>query len=62
MADDLFARKASMSYTELTNAIMGYLSIKERMARNHIKSMNELEIIEKSLHNDNEFTLKGLPF
>jgi hypothetical protein len=62
MADDLFARKPSMSYTELTHSIMGYLSVKERMARNHIKSMNELEIIEKSLHNENEFTLKGLPF
>lgn len=57
MADDLFARKPSMSYTELTHSIMGYLSVKESMARNHIKSMNELQIIEESPHNDNEFTL-----
>ena len=62
MANELFAKKVSMNYTELMHAIMGYLSIKERMARNHIKTMNELGIIEKSIHNDNEFTLKGLPF
>lgn len=62
MANDIFAKKVSMNYTDLMHAIMGYLSVKERMARNHIKTMNELEIIEKSPHNENEFILKGLPF
>ena len=62
MAEDIFSKRASMTYTELMHAIMGYLSVKERMARNHIKSLNDHEIIEKSHIKDNEFTLKGLPF
>jgi hypothetical protein len=46
----------------LIKAIMDLLYVKERMAKNYIKYMKDLNIIEKGAGTHGEFTLVHLPF
>ncbi|OYU82589.1 MAG: topoisomerase [Flavobacterium sp. BFFFF2] len=62
LAIDLFSKKESRTYTELMNAIMESLSVKERMARNYIKHMKDNGIIEKGQGSTAEFRLVSAPF
>jgi hypothetical protein len=48
VAREIFAKKSVLGYSELLNAVMEALDIKDRMARNYIKFMKDNGIIEKS--------------
>jgi energy-coupling factor transporter ATP-binding protein EcfA2 len=48
VAREIFAKKSTLGYSELLNAVMEALDIKDRMARNYIKFMKDNGIIEKS--------------
>lgn len=48
VAREIFAKKSVLGYSELLNAVMEALDIKDRMARNYIKFMKDKGIIEKS--------------
>ena len=61
-ARDIFNSKSSYTYQELIKAIMDLLYVKERMAKNYIKYMKDLDIIEKGSGTNGEFTLVQLPF
>ena len=61
-ARDIFSSKQSYSYQDLIKAIMDLLYVKERMAKNYIKYMKDLNIIEKGAGTHGEFTLVQLPF
>ena len=47
VAREIFAKKSVLGYSELLNAVMEALDIKDRMARNYIKFMKDNGIIEK---------------
>ena len=61
-ARDIFSSKQSYSYQDLIKAIMDLLYVKERMAKNYIKYMKDLNIIEKGAGTHGEFTLIQLTF
>ncbi len=48
VAREIFAKKSVLGYSELLNAVMEALDIKDRMARNYIRFMKDNGIIEKS--------------
>jgi energy-coupling factor transporter ATP-binding protein EcfA2 len=48
VAREIFAKKSVLGHSELLNAVMEALDIKDRMARNYIKFMKDNGIIEKS--------------
>ena len=48
VAREIFAKKSVLGYSELLNAVMEALDIKDRMARNYIKFMKDNGIIQKS--------------
>jgi hypothetical protein len=57
VAREIFAKKSVLGYSELLNAVMEALDIKDRMARNYIKFMKDNGIIEKSNGITVEYTL-----
>lgn len=57
VAREIFAKKSVLGYSELLNAVMEALDIKDRMARNYIKFMKDNGIIVKSNGITVEYTL-----
>lgn len=53
--ENLFKIHSSITYSNLMRELMAYYSVKERMAKNHIKAIKELGLIKKQNENSDEF-------